>query len=153
MGKLHMNNEEYHEVSILIPISTFIDKERLIKALHALSIFQKLKIVLFHVMELKSRTTPVEAEFFKDHMEKTKKFLNEVKNWLTNQGYTALVKVVVARSISEGIIYESNFGDYNIVIMMKRKPRKGVKKLFHKSISEAVIKHTRKLVLVIPTDF
>ncbi|MEM3606082.1 MAG: hypothetical protein QXE30_00285, partial [Candidatus Bathyarchaeia archaeon] len=62
-----MSNEEYHEASILIPISTFIDKERLIKALHAISIFQKLKLVLFHVIELKSRTTPIEAEFFEEH--------------------------------------------------------------------------------------
>ncbi len=146
-------NEEYHEASILIPVSTFIDKERLIKALYALSIFQRLKIVLFHVVELKSRTTPIEAEFFKEHMEKTKKFLNEVKDWLMTQGYSTLVKVVVARSISEGIIYEANSGDYNIVIMMKRKPRRGIKKLFHKSISEAVIKYARKLVLIIPTDF
>jgi nucleotide-binding universal stress UspA family protein len=150
---MNNNNEEYHEASILIPISTFIDKERLIKALHVLSIFQKLKIVLFHVVELKSRTSPVEAEFFKSHVDKTKKFLNEIKEWLIKQGYNALVKVVVARSISEGIIYEANSGDYNIIIMMKRKPRKGVKKLFHKSISEAVIKYARKLVLIIPTDF
>ncbi|MEM3607000.1 MAG: universal stress protein, partial [Candidatus Bathyarchaeia archaeon] len=64
-----------------------------------------------------------------------------------------LVKIVVARSISEGIIYESNSGDYNIVIMMKRKPRRGFKKFLHKSISEKVIKYTRKLVLIIPTDF
>ncbi|MBS7658971.1 MAG: universal stress protein [Candidatus Bathyarchaeia archaeon] len=148
-----MNNEEYHEASILIPISTFIDKERLIKALHAISIFQKLKLVLFHVIELKSRTTPIEAEFFEEHTKKIKGFLDEVKDWLIKQGYNVLVKIVVARSISEGIIYESNSGDYNIVIMMKRKPRRGFKKFLHKSISEKVIKYTRKLVLIIPTDF
>jgi nucleotide-binding universal stress UspA family protein len=152
MGKLHMN-EEYHEATVLLPISTFIDKERLIKALHALSIFQKLKLVLFHVIELKSRTSPIEAEFFKEHIDKNKKFLNEIKDWLATQGYEALIKVAVARSVAEGIIYEFNSGDYNIVIMMKRKPRRGIKKLFHKSVSEALIKHAKKLVLIVPTDF
>ncbi|MBS7655980.1 universal stress protein [Candidatus Bathyarchaeota archaeon] len=146
-------NEEYHEAMVLLPISTFIDEERLIKALHALSIFQKLKVVLFHVVELKSRTSPVEAEFFRKHIDEAKKFLGKIKDWLTNQGYEALIKVVVARSIAEGITYEANSGDYHIVIMMKRKARRGVKKIFHKSISEAVIKHVKKLVLIIPTDF
>lgn len=139
--------------TVLIPVSKFVDKARLAKALYTLSAFRRPRIVLFHVVELKSRTAPVDLEPFKEHVEKARKFLEEVSGWLEKQGYEASVKVAVARSAADGITEEANSRDYDAIIMMKRRARKGVAALLHRSVSASVIKRVKRPVLVVPTEF
>src|SRR6266849_5715946 len=56
-------------------------------------------------------------------------------------------KVVTARDYAEGIIAEANNGGYTVVLLTKRRIRSGLGKIFHKSISEEVIRYTNTLVL------
>lgn len=139
--------------TVLIPVSSFVDKARLARALYTLSAFRRPKIVLFHVVELKSRTAPVDVEPFKEHVEKARKFLEEVSSWLEKQGYEASTKVAVARSAADGITEEANSRDYDAVVMMKRKARRGIAALLHRSVSASVIKRVKRPVLVVPTEF
>jgi len=143
---------EGHPVKILIPISSFLDRKKIAQALHALSVFKEPIVVLFHVVEVPSRTSPVDAHHFKNEMTEAEDRLLPIADWLRSQNYDAVVRVVVARDTVEGIITEANEGDYSFVLMMKRKIRGGIAKLFHKSTSEAVIRSVKCLVLTTLMD-
>jgi len=147
-----VGSTERHPVKILIPISTFVDREKIAHALHALSVFKDPMIVLFHVVEVPSRTSPINTHPFKDEIAEAENRLRPVADWLRSQNYNAVVRVVVARDKVEGIVAETNEGDYSFVLMMKRKIRGGIAKLFHKSTSEAVIRSVRCLVLTTLLD-
>ncbi|MEM3754533.1 MAG: universal stress protein [Candidatus Bathyarchaeia archaeon] len=136
------------EYKILIPISNFIDKDRLVQALHILSKLENPLIVLFHVVEVPSRTVPVNGFILSQEIQKAKEMLNNVSKWLAEQNYEAVTKVIVARNAVEGIVEEANSGNYSLVIMLKRKVKKGLKGLFHKSISEAIIRSVKCLVII-----
>ncbi|MEM3507010.1 MAG: universal stress protein, partial [Candidatus Bathyarchaeia archaeon] len=136
------------EYKILIPISNFIDKDRLVQALHILSKLENPLIVLFHVVEVPSRTVPVNGSILSQEIQKAKEMLNNVSKWLAEQNYEAVTKVIVARNAVEGIVEEANSGNYSLVIMLKRKVKKGLKGLFHKSISEAIIRSVKCLVII-----
>jgi len=147
-----VNLTKSHPVKILIPISTFVDREKIAHALHALSVFKDPTIVLFHVVEAPSRTTPVNTHPFKDEIADAESRLLPTADWLRSQNYNAVVRVVVARDKVEGIVAEANEGGYSFVLMMKRKIRGRIGKLFHKSTSEAVIRSARCLVLTTLVD-
>jgi len=147
-----VNSTELHPVKILIPISSFVDREKIAHALHALSVFKNPMVVLFHVIEVPSRTSPVDTHPFKNEIAEAENRLVPVADWLRSQNYNAVVRVVVARDTVEGIVAEANEGDYSFVLMMKRKIRSGIAKLFHKSTSEAVIRSAKCLVLTTLVD-
>lgn len=134
---------------ILIPISNFIDKEKVAKALDAISISKSPFIVLLHIIEVPSLTSPINSHPFKEDVTVGKRKLEKIADWLRKQGYKVEVKVLVARDIAEGIVEESNIGKYQIILMMKRKIRSGLAKLLHKSVSEVVIRSTNSMVLII----
>lgn len=142
-----VDSTELHPVKILIPISSFVDRKKIAHALHALSVFKDPIVVLFHVLEVPSRTSPVNTHPFKDEIAEAENRLLQLADWLRSQNYNAVVRVVVARDTVEGIVAEANEGDYSFVLMMKRKIRGGIAKLFHKSTSEAVIRSVKCLVL------
>jgi len=144
--------KEGHPVKILIPISTFVDREKIAHALHALSVFKDPVVVLFHVVEVPSRTSPVNTHPFKDEIAEAEDRLLPIADWLRSQNYNAVVRVVIARDRVEGIVAEANEGGYSFVLMMKRKIRGGISKLFHRSTSEAVIRSARCLVLTTLMD-
>ncbi len=146
------DSSEHHSAKILIPISTFVDREKIAHALHALSVFKDPMIVLFHVIEVPSRTSPINTHPFKDEIAEAEGRLRPVADWLRSQNYNTVVRVVVARDKIEGIVAEANEGDYSFVLMMKRKIRGRIAKLFHKSTSEAVIGSVKCLVLTTLLD-
>jgi len=147
-----VNFTEGHPVKILIPISSFADREKIAHALHALSVFKNPMVVLFHVVEVPSRTSPVNTHPFKKEIAEAEGRLLPVADWLRSQNYNAVVRVVVARDKVGGIVTEANEGRYSFVLMMKRKIRGGIAKLFHKSTSEAVIRSVKCLVLTTLVD-
>lgn len=138
---------EQYSVKILIPIATYVDKEKITRALHALSAFRNPLLVLFHVIELPSSTVPVNGSLYGEEISRSEARLGPIADWLSAQGYAVRVRVVVARKIAEGIIDEANSGGYAFVVMMKRKIRRGIGRLFQRSVSEAVIKSTKCMVL------
>jgi nucleotide-binding universal stress UspA family protein len=78
--------------------------------------------------------------------------LSPIAEWLKEQGCTSRKKIVVARDVAEAIVNEANAEDYAFVIMTKRHPKKGVRGLFHHSVSERVIRETRCMVLTTLTS-
>ncbi len=131
---------------LLIPVSTFINKNRLIKALQILAT-KNPTIVLFHVVEVPRQTTPLDPSVWHDDIKKAEDFLKESASWLEREGYRVDKKVVTARDSAEGIIAEANGGDYSVVLLTKRRIRKGWGRMFYKSISEEVIRYANPLVL------
>ncbi|MGC8849769.1 MAG: universal stress protein [Candidatus Bathyarchaeia archaeon] len=140
-------NPTHRGARILIPISNFIDREKVAKALNAVSTPETHSIVLLHIIEIPSLTSPLDASHFRDEVEKVAGRLERAAEWIRGQGYRVQVKVLVARDVAEGIVEESNIGGYQIILMMKRKIRGGLSKLFHRSVSEKVIRSTKAMVL------
>jgi len=132
---------------ILIPISNFIDREKVAKALDAVSTPETHSIVLLHVIEVPSLTSPIDVSHFKGEVEAAAGKLEGIAEWIRRQGYKVEVKVLVARDVAEGIVEESNRGGYRIILMMKRRIRGGLSKLLHRSVSEKVIRSTKAMVL------
>lgn len=127
-------------VKILIPIAQLVDREKLARVLHALSAFPNPLIVLLHVIELPSRTTPLEIDLVRKDADAAEAKLNPVADWLKQQHYNVVVKIAVARNAIEGIITEANTGSYSFVVLMKRRIKQRFGGLFQKSTSEAVIR-------------
>jgi nucleotide-binding universal stress UspA family protein len=139
-------------VKILVPIATSADRQLMTRALYALSAFKDPEIVLFHVVELPSRTAPIEVVSHREEITLADEVLSPIAEWLKEQRCTSRKKIVVARDIAEAIVNEANAEDYAFVIMTKRHPKKGVKGLFHHSISERVIRETKCMVLTTLTN-
>jgi nucleotide-binding universal stress UspA family protein len=134
-------------VKILVPIATSADKQLMTRALYAISAFKDPEIVLFHVVEMPSRTVPIEVVSHKEEIALADEFLSPIAQWLKEQGYVSRKKIVVARDVAEAIVNETNAEEYAFVIMTKRQPKKGVRGLFHHSVSEHVIRETKCMVL------
>jgi len=134
-------------VKILMPIAGGADKQLMVRALYALSAFKEPEIVLFHVVEMPSRTVPIEVVSHKEEISLAEEILSPTAQWLDEQGYATRKKIVVARDIAEAIVTEANSNDYTFVIMTKRRPKKGMKSLFHRSVSEEVIREAKCMVL------
>jgi len=134
-------------VKILVPIVTGADRQLMIRALYALSAFKDPEIVLFHVLEMPSRTVPIEVISHREEIALADEILSPTAEWLEKQGYATRKKIVVARDVAEAIVAEANSEDYTFVIMTKRRPRKGLRGLFHRSVSERVTRETNCMVL------
>jgi len=137
---------------ILIPVGDIVSKELITKALHLLSTFKSPLIVLFHVIEVPSRTATLETEPYEAQIKSAEKRLVDLSTWLTEQGLEVRIKVAIARYIAEGIIDEVNRDGYLVVFLMKRKMAKGWKRLFTRSVSERVIRSANCLVMIATLD-
>jgi len=134
-------------VKILVPIATSADRQLMTRALYALSAFKDPEVVLFHVVEMPSRTVPIEVISHKEEIALADEILSPTTEWLEKQGYATRKKIVVARDVAEAIVTEANSEDYTFVIMTKRRPKKGLRGLFHRSVSERVTRETKCMVL------
>jgi nucleotide-binding universal stress UspA family protein len=132
---------------ILVPIANRADRQLMTRALYALSAFKDPEIVLFHVVEMPSRTVPIELVSHKEELALADEVLSPIAEWLKKEGYVTRKKIVVARDVAEAIVNEANAEDYAFVIMTKRQPKKGIGGLFHHSVSERVIRETKSMVL------
>jgi len=139
--------ENLGATKILVPVSTFIDKARLFNTLQVLSNLKNPVVVLFRVIEVTRRTTPLDPGVWKDDIRAAENFLAKPATWLRAKGYRVETKVVTARDSAEGIIAEANNGGYTVVLLTKRRIRSGWGRIFHRSISEEVIRYTNTLVL------
>jgi nucleotide-binding universal stress UspA family protein len=138
------------QARILIPVGKLVSKQLIMQALHVLSTFKDPLIVLFQVVEIPSRTAALDPDLYRSQIEDSERILRELANWLTQQGLKARTKVAVARSAADGIIEETERGDYLIVFLMKRKTAGGWKRYFARSVSEKVVRHSNCLVLTAP---
>jgi len=137
---------------ILVPVATFTDKRRLFQALQLIAAIRDPLVVLFRVVEVPQRTNPLDPSLWKDDIAEAENFLGKEEAWLKSEGYRVESKVVTARDTAEGIIDEANNGGYAVVLMMKRRIRKGWGKIFHRSTSEEVIRYANPLVLTFLAD-
>jgi len=134
-------------VKVLVPIANRADRQLMTRALYALSAFKDPEIVLFHVVEMPSRTVPIEVVSHKEEIALADEVLSPISEWLKKEGYVTRKRIVVARDVAEAIVNEANAEDYAFVIMTKRQPKKGVRGLFHHSVSERVTRETKCMVL------
>jgi len=126
---------------ILVPLGPELDKPKMISALGILSSFKQPLIVLLHVIELPSRTVPLDQAIQESEFKETEeKHVLQVAKWLREQGYNVQTKVAVARSVADGVIEEATNGDYSAVLLLKRRLKKGFLKR-HKSVSEKVSRY------------
>ncbi len=137
---------------ILVPLSTFVDKNRLFRALQVLATLKDPLIVLFRVVEVPQRTNPLDPDLWKEDIKSAENFLQQSAEWLRGEGYHVETKVVTARNTAEGIVAEANSEGYTVILMMKRRIRSSWARIFHKSTSEAVIRYANPLVLTFLAD-
>ena len=139
-------------VKILIPISNFIDREMLMEALNIFKSLGAISITFFNVVEISSTTLPINSSLFEREISNERSRLQRLVDWLISQNFKVNLRVKVSRSSAEGIIEEANSEGYSFIIMMKRKLRGRFEKLFHKSITEEVIRNTKCMVLTFLID-
>jgi len=137
-------------VNILIPVGDIVSKQLINQALHILSAFKNALVVLFRVVEVPSRTAILEPEPYQDDIRRAEHRLTNLAKWLTDQGLNVRVKVVVARSIPEGIIDEAERGDYLLVFLMKRRITKGWRRIISRSVTERVVRSANCVVMTAP---
>jgi nucleotide-binding universal stress UspA family protein len=129
-----------------------VSKELITKALHLLSAFASPLIVLLHVIEVPSRTATLDPELYRNEIKDAETRLSEISEWLTSQGVSVRSKVAIARGVAEGIITETESDSYTIVFLMKRRARKGWRRLFNHSVSERVVRSANCLVMTAPLE-
>lgn len=117
-----------------------------------MSAFKNPTIVLFHVVEVPSLTATLDPEPYRTELDKAEQKLSDLAKWLRRQSLKVRVKVVVARNVAEGIIDETETGDYFIIFLMKRRFRKGWRQLFKRSVSQKVVRYVNSLVLTAPLE-
>ena len=139
-------------MKILIPVGEPVSRKLITQALHTISAFKNPTIVLFHVVEIPSRTATLDPEPYRDELDKAQQRLSDLAKWLRRQSPKVRVKVVVARNVAEGIIDETETGDYYMVFLMKRRFRRGWRQLFKRSVSQKVVRFANSLVLTAPFE-
>jgi nucleotide-binding universal stress UspA family protein len=139
-------------VSILIPVGDIVSKQLINQALHILSAFKNALVVLLRVVEVPSRTAILETEPYQDDIRRAEQRLTNLAKWLTDQGLNVRVKVVVARSIPEGIIEEADTGDYLLVFLMKRRALQGLQRILKRSVTERVVRSANCVVMTAPIE-
>ncbi len=139
-------------MKVLIPVGDPVSKKLITQALHVMSAFKHPTIVLFHVVEVPSRTAALDPEPYRNELKKAEEKLNELARWLRNQSLRVRIKVVVARNAAEGIIDETETGGYFIVFMMKRRFKRGWRQMFKRSVSQRVVRFANALVLTAPLE-
>jgi len=107
---------------------------------------------LFHVIEVPSRTAALEPEPYRDQIKGAERRLSEISEWLKSQDISVRSKVAIARNVAEGIITETESGNYMIIFLMKRKAPHGWRRLFSRSVSERVVRHANCLVMTVPLE-
>ena len=137
-------------MKILIPVGELVSRALITQALHVLSAFRNPAILLFNVVEVPSRTEALETEPYRKEIDQAERRLNELADWLRGQSITTQVKVVVARSVAEGIVDEAEIGGYSIIFLMRRRFKKGWRSLFSRSVSVRVVRDANCLVLTAP---
>ncbi len=139
-------------VKVLIPVGEPVSRKLITQALHVMSAFKNPTIVLFTVVEVPSRTATLDPEPYRIELDKAEQKLNDLAKWLRRQSLRVRVKVVVARNAAEGIIDETETGDYFLVFMMKRKFSRGWRQVFKRSVSQKVVRFANSLVLTAPLE-
>lgn len=145
------HEEEEHAIKLLVPIADYVDKAKLAKALHALSIFKDPLIVLLHVVEVPF-SAPLDPSPYKDEIYKAGQFVTPIAEWLREQNYHVKMEIRTARDSAEGIIEEANAGGYSAVLLMKRRAPRGLRRFFHRSDTERVIQDVNALNIVFLVD-
>ena len=138
--------------SVLVPVPGPVDKEKLAVVLDKLYFLGRPRLTLFHVVEVSSRTSPLNSEFFRDAINRAERGLKPLKTWLEKLGYKVSIKVVLARDVAEGIVDEVGLGGYDAVVMMRGLKRRFLRGLFHRSVSERVVRASGCPVIVVRVD-
>jgi nucleotide-binding universal stress UspA family protein len=139
-------------VKILIPVGEPVSRKLITQALHVMSTFKNPTIVLFHVVEVPSRTATLDPEPYRAELDKAEKKLTDLAEWLRKQSLRVRVKVVVARNVADGIIDETEAGDYFIIFLMKRRFERGWRHFFTRSVSQKVVRFANSMVLTAPLE-
>jgi hypothetical protein len=129
--------EKSVKTKILLPISLEYNKNVLVKGLAILTNLKEPYIIVFHAIEL-----PVTATLdLSEHQEKVDEIKSKLKpftDWIKKQSFEIKERIVVTRRITDAIIEEANSGNYDLLLLTKRRPPKGFRKIFYKSHTDIV---------------
>jgi nucleotide-binding universal stress UspA family protein len=120
--------------------------------LHLLSALPSPLIVLLHIIEVPSRTAALDPELYRKEIKDAEERLDELSEWLKGQGMNVRSKAAIARGVAEGIITETESGNYMIVFLMKRRVPGGWRSFFRRSVSEKVVRYANCLVMTAPLE-
>lgn len=135
------------ETRILIPVGTVVDRRKIAEFLSAVLTFRNPEVILFHIIEAPSRTTPMDAEAYRGEINAAEGRLRPLVEWLRQQDLAVSLRIGVARNVAEAIVTEANTGAYRFIFLMKRRAPKGWRRMFRKSVTERVIRDARSFVI------
>ncbi|WEU40089.1 MAG: universal stress protein [Candidatus Odinarchaeum yellowstonii] len=125
------------KTKVLLPVSVKVNRELLLRSFEILKGLKNLDLIVFHVLEL-----PVTASLdISEHNQKVQELNQQLEptiKWIEEQSFKIKSKIVVARHVSEAIVEEANSGNYDLVVLLKREPPKGVRRLFYRSHTDYV---------------
>lgn len=136
--------------NILLPLAEPVNPQKL-KAL----IIGKLwlegdEFTLFHIIESPAASS-LDLEQFNRQIAKSESWLNEIGEELRKGGLNVRVRVAVARDAAEAIVEEIRGGDYDMMVLLKKK--EGIlKKLIFRGVSEKVASSVSILVVTLLID-
>jgi len=127
-----------------------MDRQRILRSLKAVAV-PKAEIVIFHVIEVPSRSSPIETAPFLDQVREWEARMKEVADWLRSQKFDVNVKVVIARDSIHGIVDEAELGDYSLIVLLKRSREVGwLSRFFRRSVSQGVARLSNRMLLIVP---
>jgi len=133
---------------ILLPTDGSAFSER--AAEYALGIADKFKstVIAAHVVEMSAPKQLDVASLDREAARRAETCFKSIMEKAEEGDIEVETKVLISRSIGEAIIEELEEGNYDLVVMGTH-GLSGVKKLLLGSVSEAVVHHTTKPVLLI----
>lgn len=106
------------------------------------------ELVVVHVVELPSTKRLAPEEVKQEKARRAESCFRSVKEKATSADITVETKMLVSRSVSDALLEESDEGGYDLVVMGSH-GLSGMKKLLLGSVSEAMVHHGSKPVLVV----
>ncbi len=117
---------------------------------YALAVAKKFNatLVAVHVVEMAAPKQLEAAGLEREAARRAETCFKSLREKAADAGIEVETKVLVSRSIGDAIIEEAEEGNYDLIVMGSH-GLSGVKKFLLGSVSEAVVHHTSKPVLLI----
>ncbi len=132
---------------ILLPLAEPIDSQKLKGLIVGQLWLEGDEFTLFHIIE-SPVVSSLGIEQFNDQITESESWLREIADELRKEGINTRAKVAVARDAVDAIAEEVEEGDYDLVVMLKRKRRK-LRRLILKGVSERVASAVRVPVVTL----
>lgn len=127
-----MMHEPTPSTRVLIPMSEEFAKSEMVEGLLPLLKFHASNLVLFRVVRVPGDDAERDRET-QNHIERARQEIETMGAWLREQGYRVETRVVASQDVPGAIIREAMVPGYTLVILIRRRRKKGILSWFSRS--------------------